>query len=437
MKAARLLPLLLLLAGAWLSGCAEKEPEPMRPAGPELVLVFRHGRVSGFETFFRQIIERFERDNPGIRVVDENMPWDSGQQHQLYAINLEGRSASFDLMGLDIVWIAEFARAGWLADLGPWFDAGERRRFLPGTIQAASFSGGVFAVPWFTDAGLLYYRKDLLAKHGHRAPETWEELARAARDVVRREGDPNLAGFVWQGKQYEGLVCNAMEYLSSNGVRVVDEAGRWAVDEARAEEAMSAMAGLLRGDKVSPELVLAADEETTRHIFGDGHAVFLRNWPYALGIFNKPGSAVHGKVGIAPLPHFPGYPSAGTLGGWFLGVNRFSKNPQAAYRLAAYLASPEVQRLVYDRIGYLPTRAELYRDVGLLKDHPELREFERILAGARPRPVTPHYMSVSDVLQNELSAVLSELKTPRQAVRDMRVQLEPVLSAGAEGGPRP
>lgn len=415
-----------VLSALSLAGCADSDEPAPAPAPPHTTLVFRHGRVSGFEAYFRQLVERFERENPGIRVVDETMPWDSGQQRELFAIGLAGKSSSFDVLGLDVVWIAEFARAGWLAELGPWFDAGERRRFLPATIQAASYGSGVYAVPWFADAGLLYYRKDLLAKHGHRAPDTWQELSRIAEDVLRREGDPSLAGFVWQGKPYEGLVCNALEFLASNGVRLVDEAGRWAVDEAKAEEALGAMSGLLKRG-VSPELVLAADEETARHIFGEGHALFMRNWPYALGLLQKPGSLMQGKTAIAPLPRFAGHESVATLGGWFLGVNGFSKNREAAYRLAAFIASAEVQRLAYDRIGYLPTRAELYRDPELLRGHPELKDLERILAGARPRPVTPRYRELSDALQSEVSAVLAELKSPRQAVRDLRAQSGPLL----------
>lgn len=424
---------LLLAAALAAAGCRGGEPQP-EPSGPPRVrLVFRHGRVSGFEGLFRQILAGFEKENPGVVVAEEYMPWDSGQQHQLYAINLEGRTSSFDLMGLDIVWIAEFARAGWLEDLTPSFGPTEQAQFLPGTIQAATFEGRIHAVPWFADSGLLYYRKDLLERFGHKPPETWRDLVRVARDVLERAKDPQLAGFVWQGKQYEGLVCNAMEYLASNGARIVDERGSWALDEARAGAALGFMAGLVHRERVSPELVLAADEETTRHIFGDGNAVFLRNWPYALGIFAKPGSKVAGKVGIASLPRFPGHPSAGTLGGWYMGVNRFSKHPVEAYALARYLASPEVERLVYDRIGYLPARASLYRDGKLLKAHPELRDLGRILAVAKPRPVTPHYMNVSDVLQTELSAALAGLKTPEKALRDIRVQLEPVLAASHRG----
>ncbi|MBI4425809.1 MAG: ABC transporter substrate-binding protein [Elusimicrobia bacterium] len=404
-------------------GCG-KAPEPeAKPSAPATRIVFRYGRVSGFEAFFRQILSRFERENPGIEVVDETMALDVGQQRELYAINLQGKNGAFDLMALDIIWIAEFASAGWLAELDPWFAAEDRAAFLPAAIQAATFGGRVYALPWYADAGLLYYRKDLLEKHGHRPPETWADLVRVARDVMTKEGDPRLAGFVWQGKRYEGLVCNALEYLSSNGAEVFDEGGRWALDEERAAQALAFMSGLVHKEGVSPGLVLAADEETTRHIFGDGHAVFLRNWPYARGLFAKQGSAVAGKVGIAPLPYFPGHAPAGTLGGWFLAVNRYSKNAEAAFRLARFLGSAEVQRLVYEKIGYLPTRSLLYRDPELLAKDRQLEALARILAGARPRPVTPDYSRISEAMQASFSDVLAEVKSPRRALRELSAKV--------------
>lgn len=418
----------LLAFSAVLAACGRREEPERRPAAPATTIVFRHARPHGFDAFFRQIIERFERENPGIRVVDEYLPPDSDQQRELYTVGFASGAAGFDLLAVDIVWIAEFSRAGWLADLTPYLPPEEQALFLPSTMAAARRDGRPYALPWFTDAGLLYYRKDLLDRFGHAPPATWSELIRIARDVVGRAGGQNLVGFVWQGKRSEALVCNALEYLASNGVDLVDAQGRWSADSPRAEAALALMSGLVHREGVSPELVLAADEESTRRIFGEGRAVFLRNWPYALAHFKKPGNPVEGRVGIGPLPSFPGRPSAGTLGGWYFGVNARSTHPQEAYRLARYLSSPEVQRLVFDRMRYLPTRSVLYRDPELLAREPELAAFERILAGARPRPATPEYRRLSETLQGELSAMLAEQKTPAQALRDARARFEPAAA---------
>ena len=151
--------------------------------------------------------------------------------------------------------------------------------------------------------------------------------------------------------------------------------------------------------------MVTADEETTRHIFGNAQAVFMRNWPYALNIFEKEGSPVKGKVGISPLPRFPGQESSSTLGGWNLGINRYSKHPRQAYALIRHLTSPEVQKQVFQRIGYLPTRSSLYSDPEILREKPQMGRLYQILKRARPRPVTPFYPGISQIMQAEVAAV--------------------------------
>lgn len=392
-------------------------------------IVFRHGKVSGFEKDFRDLLDRFESAHPGIRVRDESLPWDAGQQHQLYAVNFESRSDTFDVMGLDIVWIAEFARAGWARALDEYWQPRERAAFLPSTVEAATYAGRRYAVPWFTDSGLLYYRKDLLAKYGLAVPRTWEALAAAARTVLDGEKEPRLLGFVWQGKQYEGLVCDALEYIHSNQVRLLDAAGRWAADPGRTAAALRFMTDLIYERKVSPLLVLAGDEEVARQIFGNGQAVFMRNWPYAYGIYSKPGADIAGKFGIAALPSFAGGAPAPTLGGWFLAVNGYSRHPREAFELVRYMTSPEVQKEMFLKLSYLPTRSALYQDAELLARAPQLRVFGSFLPTARPRPVTPFYPSISEILQTEFSAALAQIRTPEKAVRNIEIQVAPLLEA--------
>ena len=396
-------------------------------ASEPVTVVFRHGKVSGFEMTFRKLLDRFEAAHPGIKVREETLPWDPGQQHQLYAINLESRSDLFDVMGLDIVWVAEFGRAGWARELSDLWPVSERAAFLPSTVEAATYQGRLYAVPWFTDSGLLYYRKDLLEKYGLAVPKTWDELAAAARTVLDGEKDPRLTGFVWQGKQYEGLVCDALEYLQSNGVRMLDDQGRWVADPARSAAALTFMRDLIYEKKVSPQLVLAGDEESARQIFGNGQAVFMRNWPYAYGIYSKPGAEIAGKFGIAALPRFEGGAPAPTLGGWFLAVNGYSKHPKEAFAVAQYMASPEVQKEMFLTLAYLPTRSALYKDKELLARAPQLKVFGGFLPSARPRPVTPFYPSLSDIMQSEFSAALAKIRSPETAVRNIAIQVKPIL----------
>ena len=192
------------LAATALAGCGRREP---RSSGT--TLVFKHGKLFGDPRALRALIDEFERAHPGVAVREETLPASSDEQHQFYAINLHARSAAFDVLAVDIIWVAGFARAGWLAEL----DAPEG--FFAGPMEAVTWQDKVYALPWFVDAGLLYYRTDLVAT----PPRSWPELVDSAQAAMSRS--PGLHGFVWQGKQYEGLVCNALEYLHSNGGAVL------------------------------------------------------------------------------------------------------------------------------------------------------------------------------------------------------------------------
>lgn len=391
--------------------CSGHSPSP--DSGAPTSIVFKHGKIPGDSGPFRDLIATFEKDNPDIRIEDEILPATTDEQHQFYVINLEGRSREIDVFSMDVIWVNEFARAGWLRDLSHILPRSEQEDFFPGPIEAVAYEGKIYGIPWYIDAGVLYYRKDLLERHGLDPPGTWEDLVKAAATVLTDE--PELYGFIWQGKQYEGLVCNVLEYLWSNGGEVLVD-GRVAIDSEANRQALAFMRDLIHLYRVSPGLVTTSTEEPTRHIFGKGKAVFLRNWPYAWNIFDREGSPVRGKVGIAPLPHFPGHESSATLGGWQLAVSRYSRHPEAAERFVRFLTSADAQKALALAVGYKPPRRSLYRDEELLGAQPFLARLEGIFERARPRPVTPYYTMISQILQPEFSAVLVRTKEPGEAL---------------------
>jgi multiple sugar transport system substrate-binding protein len=412
---------ILALAVGLLAGACSGPPHP--GAAGDVTLVLKHSKLFGDPGAFEQLLARFERANPGVHVRDESLPAGSDEQHQFYATNLAAKSPDFDVFALDVIWVAEFARAGWLRDVSHLLPTAGRGEFFRGPIEAVTWEGHLYALPWFMDAGLLYYRKDLLAKYGLAPPPTWEELAREARTI--RAAQPGMHGFVWQGRQYEGLVCNVLEYFWSHGGAVLRD-GRVVLDSPDNRAALSFLRGLIASG-VTPEFVSTLTEEPSREIFGRGGAVFLRNWPYAYRLFEQPGSAVRGKVGVSALPHFAGHRSAAALGGWQLGVNRYSKHPQAAERLAQYLTSSAAQRALALAYGYNPPRRALYRDPELLAAQPFLAELRAVYEHARPRPVTPDYVRLSQVLQAEFSGALAGMKTPAQALADAQRGVEATL----------
>ncbi len=389
-----LLVLLLVACGRW------------EPGESGVRLVLRHSRMPSPGDPLPDLLRDFERRHPGVTVVNEPLPWTADVQHQFYVINLEGGSGGFDVLMLDVIWVPEFARAGWLLDLSERWAPAARAEHFPAMLAAAMLDHRAWAVPWVMNVGLLYYRRDLLDRHGLAPPRSYAELATQARAVLAGEADRRLGGFLWQGKQYEGLVVNVLEEFWAAGTDLIGPDGRLLPDPEAARRALEFRRALLTTG-VSPPIVTAADEELSRREFGAGRAVFLRNWPYAERLFAAAGSPVRGKVTIAPLP------GGGAVGGAHLGINRRTRHPEAAWRLVEFLTRPDAQRVIADAVGLHPTRPALF-------DDPVLRA---IFARARPRPVTPWYQTISATLQPELSAAVVGVKTPARALADAERRL--------------
>jgi len=376
-----------------------------------VALVLKHQPLWGDPAPFHAFLDRFRRENPDVALRTETLPNASDVAREMFLTALEGGADDFDVFAIDVVWAPEFARAGWLADLSQAFPPAKlREEFLPSTIEAVTLDGRVYAVPWFLDVGLLYYRSDLVP----RAPKTYDELRDLGRAAMER--DPRLVGFLWQGRQYEGLNCNVFESIWGHGGELLEN-GRIALDT----DAGRAGVQWLRNSitmGLSPRSVTSSGEEETRRAFQDGRAVFLRNWPYVWAEVQQPGSAVRGKVGFAPLPSISGAPGAGTLGGWQLAVNAHSSTAKrrAAERLVAFLTSREAAVELALHYSRIPARRAVYEDARVKDAAPFIAALLPIALAARPRPVTPYYELASDSIQGELSAAIVGLRPPSDAL---------------------
>ena len=394
-----------------------------------MTLVFKYARILGNADPLPTLLREFEAQHPGVRVKGEAMPWTSDDQHQFYVINLEGRSPGFDVLMLDCIWTPEFARAGWLLDLTPYLQPGELAPFFPSTVASATYDHRVWALPWNMNVGLLFYRTDLLAKYGLQPPDTYEALVEQARLIRGRERDPALDGYLWQGKQYEGLVVNVLEALWANGAPLITDDGAVFPEPARAADALRFLRGLITSG-VSPTWTTAADEELSRRAFGDGHAIFLRNWPYARDLFESEGSAVRDKVAFTAIPgRARGEPGAGSTGGAHLGVSRRSRHPELAVALARHLTSERAQRAIALGAALSPSRQALYHDPELVRRNPAMPRLHALAQAGRPRPITPYYLLVSATVQPEFSAALVGVKPPERAIDDARARLGHFLGA--------
>jgi multiple sugar transport system substrate-binding protein len=355
-----------------------------------------------------QAIADFERQNPGIKVVREIGPQSSTQIHDLLSQKLKNRDSRLDVFFMDTIWPAEFASAGWALPLDRYFPAAEQYKFLPAPISANQYRGQIFGVPLFIDAGVLYYRKDLLEKYGFAPPRLWPELVEQAKTILAGEQSMQLVGFSGQFKQYEGLVCNMMEYILSGGGALWDEKRMTsALDQPAALEAVRFVRDRIIGE-ISHRGVLSYEEPESLVLFTQGRAIFHRNWPYAWTIANDPAnSKIAGKVGIAPLPSFAGAKGAAALGGWQLGVSRFSMKPDLAWRFVAFMTSEKIQKRIGLATGRAPTRTALYDDPELAGKMPQLGSLLETFKQAVPRPRTPVYVPLSNIMQRYFSSVLA------------------------------
>ena len=377
------------------------------------------------ERVWEQIIADFEVRHPGVKVVQEVGPHSSTEFHDLVTQKLRNRDPQMDVFFMDVIWPAEFAAASWALPLDAFFSAAERNLFLDAPIQADTYDGRIYGVPMFVDAGMLYYRKDLLEKHNLPPPRTWPELVRQARTILAQERDPYLTGYSAQFKQYEGLVCNMMEFVLSNGGALWNEQGlQSTLDDPKAKEAVRFVRDqIIR--LIANRGILAYQEPESLALFTQGKAIFHRNWPYAWEASNDPKqSIVAGKVGIVPLPAFPGQRSAATLGGWQLGISRFSRNPQLAWQFVQFMTSSETQKRIALGTGRGPARKALYHDPEILKKSPQFQSQYETFTLAAPRPRTPVYLPLSNILQRYFSSAIAIADSDidqlaRAASRDM------------------
>jgi multiple sugar transport system substrate-binding protein len=400
------LPLWALLFALPLISC---NPQSTTTDGRTIVRYLAGPDIGGAS---KEIIDRFEKLNPNIKIEMVEGPSATNVRENMYSTSFMGGESTYDVVLMDVIWVPKFAAQGWLRPLDDWFPKEEQDEFLPGDILGSTYKGNVYRVPTQSDGGMLYYRKDLLQKAGLNVPQTWDEMVAAAKKI---QSPPNVWGFVFQGKQYEGLVCDFLELVWGNGGRVLDDEGKVVLDSPAAVEALTWLVDAVHEDGISPEGVLTYQEEEARNMFQEGKAVFMRNWPYAWNLVQGGDSPVRGKVGIIPMVRGKGQ-SAATLGGWGYGISKFSKNPEAAWKFIQFATSVESLKLQYMRGGIIPTRRVLFRDPDVIKKSPHYKELYEVLARARPRPVHPAYARISDSLQLHVSAALSRQETPQEAI---------------------
>ncbi|MEU0844715.1 ABC transporter substrate-binding protein [Streptomyces sp. NPDC005962] len=408
-----LLLLTLLLAGnAGANGRSEGTRSEREGRGPVTLATGRD--LTGY---LQPVLDAWNRTHPAERATLVELPEAADEVHAQMVESLHSGSDRFDVLNIDVAWTSEFAGEGWIAPVD-----GRRlplRQLLPSVVDTATFHGRLYAAPFVTNAGLLYYRKDILDREGLKPPRTWAELE---SDAERLAPKYHIGGYAGQFLPYEGLTANVVEAVQSAGGSVLaSEGARVTVDSPAAREALGFLArGVRRG--WIPREALTFKEEESRRAFENGELLFLRNWPYMYGLMSTPGSKVAHRFGAVPLPG-PHGAGVSVLGGSDLAVNTHSRHPRTAADLLAYMTSERVQRQVLTKGALPPVRAELYRDPALIRRYPYLPVLEESVRTARPRPKSESYEQVSLAIAAVSQNALTLHQPPEAAIARLRREL--------------
>lgn len=395
-------------------------------------LFYVSGAVGNAVDNFKALVKPWE-EATGNTVTLVPMPASTTDQFGQYRLWLAAGASDIDLYQTDVIWAPQLADhfvdlTEVAKDLAP--------QHFPSIIESQTVNGKLVALPIFTDAPALYYRKDLLEKYGQSVPKTWSELAAVAQviqDGERAEGKADFHGFVWQGNAYEGLTCDALEWVKSHGGgQIVEPDGTISINNPNAVAALEAAKSWV--GTISPEGVLAYQEEEARGVWQTGNAAFMRNWPYAYGLGNGDDSAVKGLFAVTTLPvGKEGDTSAATLGGWNVAVSKYSTKQEAAISLAMYLAGPEAQKQRAINESNLPTIVSLYEDADIAAAQPIIPQWKDVFLNAVPRPSAPTKSKYNEVSSKFWSAVHNTLSGQGTAAENLEMLEAELTEIKGEG----
>ena len=417
---------LTVAIGITAAGCGKKEDADR--------VTFAVGGMPAELDFWQELVDEFQEET-GIEVELLRGPSETNLRRQGLVTSLKAGSRDPDVFLMDVAWLSQFAASGWLEALDDGQgknDQLDTEAFFGKVVELADiYEGRLVGLPVYVDGGLLYYRKDLLVKYGYaKPPGSWDELVRYCLVIQRgeRETNPKFYGFVWQGAQYEGLICNWLEYVGSNNGGIVLADKKITLNTPANVEATRLMYDLIHTFTVSPPSTYTEmKEEEVRSYFQQGNALFERNWPYAWGLHEREESGVKGKVGIAGLPSFNGGPSVSTLGGWHIGISKHSDAKSKSMEFVKFVLSFETQKRLALELGWNPGRKDVYTDEEVIAHLPHFEYLRGIFDDLRPRPNVPYYTLISDVLQRHINSVLAGKTEAAQALAKAEAEAEVII----------
>jgi multiple sugar transport system substrate-binding protein len=361
----------------------------------------------------KETISEFNKANPDITIKLVEFPEDAQQQHDQFVQRQKAKSGDCDGFESDVVWTAEFASQKWLMDMTDYIK-NRTDKFIPSTLETATFDGKIFGAPRASDAGLMYYRTDQVKQF----PATWQELyADAAK------GD----GFVYQGSAYEGLTVNFLEMAFAAGGSVLSDDGKKST--INSPENLKALQFMVDGIKngAVPKAVTTMTEEPARRAWEAGKATFMRNWSYAYAL-SQQAPKVKGNFAVAPYPTFEGGGKAAVLGGHNMVISTYSKNPGAMLKFIDYATSEKRIAKNASKYTKTPTIAAAYDDPAVKKAMPFADALRAGVQQAKSRPVSPVYPQISEAIFKNVNAALSGATSPQDALKKADDQINNALA---------
>jgi len=372
-----------------------------------------------------KLFEQYNKANPGVKVEIETGGATSELQRQYLSTVLNAKDSAIDLFLIDIVNPAQYASKGWIEPLDKYVGGAAvlKNDYLPVYQNANVIGGKLYAMPSQGDAMFMYYRKDLLTKHGVAEPKTWEELSAAAKKITAAEGNANLQGLSIQGAPIEGAVCTFLLPYWGQGKQFNDAAGKLTLDKAAAVKGLQSWLTMV-DQGVIKKNVAEVTTPITVNEFKAGQAVFAINWGFAFDRFKDDAdSTVKGKVGVMPLPAMTGGKSATCMGGWQWAMNAYGKNKDAAGKLIQFLSSKQASAFIAREGSILPVFQSVYSDAEVNKVVPWFKDALPVVLGAQSRPMVEDYGQVSDIIRTTTSAILARTKTPEAGVDEIAARV--------------
>jgi len=357
-------------------------------------------------------IDLFKKENPAVTVKLVELPESADEQRTQLVQRLRAKSTECDVVGMDVVWTAEFGAQGWLQDTSEVISQ-RQDEFIPSTLETAKYEDKYLAVPYHSNAGFIYFRTD---EAGKEAPKTWEEIYKKAQAEN---------GIVYQGARYEGLTVNFLELLYSGGGKVLSDDGKTVeIDSEAGQKALTFMADGVK-DGATSKATTTYMEQQSQRAFLTSKATYMRNWPYVFALAKD--SPLANKFDITTFPSFGGADGASVLGGINLAISSYAKNPEGAAAFIAYATGPEVQKANFLDQSVPPTTSAAYEDPEVTKKYGFAADLHKAIEQGQARPVTPVYPQVTEAIYTNVHDALQGKQEPDAALTKMKSEIEKAL----------